>query len=267
VFICAAGDIHGALNRMYSDVLAFEAALGIRFAAILHVGDFGIWPDADRVDRATRKHDGAGDFPQWYAQRRAAPRPTVFIPGNHEDFAFLTPYTQPTQILPNLTYVPNGSSTAISVDGELLRVGGVGGFYGLSDYNRPAAKLHDRERRHYCREHIDQLIRRSRHGHLDVLMTHDAPTGVRLPRHHGGEMISEAAGLADLIEATQPRVCLFGHHHTRVDAEINGVRCIGLNKSPHAGSLVALDMAADGGQAWQVLGDWPVKPDVHYSKG
>jgi hypothetical protein len=28
VIICAAGDIHGALDRMYEDVLAFEAALG-----------------------------------------------------------------------------------------------------------------------------------------------------------------------------------------------------------------------------------------------
>jgi hypothetical protein len=27
VLICAAGDIHGALERLYADVLAFEAAL------------------------------------------------------------------------------------------------------------------------------------------------------------------------------------------------------------------------------------------------
>src|SRR5689334_1955822 len=28
MFICAAGDIHGAIDRMYDDVLAFEASLG-----------------------------------------------------------------------------------------------------------------------------------------------------------------------------------------------------------------------------------------------
>ena len=31
VLICAAGDIHGALERLYDDVLAFEAALSARF--------------------------------------------------------------------------------------------------------------------------------------------------------------------------------------------------------------------------------------------
>jgi len=28
MFICAAGDIHGAMDRLYDDVLAFEASLG-----------------------------------------------------------------------------------------------------------------------------------------------------------------------------------------------------------------------------------------------
>ena len=31
VLICAAGDIHGAIERLYDDVLAFEAALSARF--------------------------------------------------------------------------------------------------------------------------------------------------------------------------------------------------------------------------------------------
>jgi hypothetical protein len=72
--ICAAGDIHGAMDRMYQDVLAFEAKLGVRFEWLLHVGDFGVWPDPNRIDKATKKHDGAGDFPTWFAERRAAPR-------------------------------------------------------------------------------------------------------------------------------------------------------------------------------------------------
>lgn len=63
MFICAAGDVHGAMNRLYEDVLAFEGILGVRFDYVLQVGDFGIWPDASRIDRAARKHDGAGDFP------------------------------------------------------------------------------------------------------------------------------------------------------------------------------------------------------------
>ena len=107
MLLCAAGDMHGAIDRMYDDVLSFEAALGVRFAWILHVGDFGVWPDPSRIDRAARAHDGAGDFPTWLADRRAAPRNTVFIKGNHEDFAWLD--TQPTaEVLPGLIYLRNG---------------------------------------------------------------------------------------------------------------------------------------------------------------
>jgi hypothetical protein len=50
MLICAAGDIHGSMDRLYQDVFAFEASLGVRFDYVLHVGDFGIWPDPSRID-------------------------------------------------------------------------------------------------------------------------------------------------------------------------------------------------------------------------
>lgn len=54
MLICAAGDIHGAMDRLYQDVFAFEASLGVCFDYVLRVGDFGIWPDPNRIDKATR---------------------------------------------------------------------------------------------------------------------------------------------------------------------------------------------------------------------
>jgi len=39
-------------------------------------------------------------------------------------------------------------------------------------------------------------------------------------------------------------VCFFGHHHTRLDAEIAGVGCVGLNKVAMQGNLVAVDIPA-----------------------
>ena len=69
MILCAASDIHGALDRLYEDVLAF------------------------------RKHDGAGDFPAWIGERRAAPRKTVFIKGNHEDFVWLDAQHGPEVLL------------------------------------------------------------------------------------------------------------------------------------------------------------------------
>jgi hypothetical protein len=56
---------------------------------VLHVGDFGVWPDPERIDRATRYHDGAGEFSEWLRAMMRIPRQTIFIKGNHEDFARL----------------------------------------------------------------------------------------------------------------------------------------------------------------------------------
>ena len=37
MLICAAGDIHGAMDRLYGDVAAFEASLGVRFDRVQRV--------------------------------------------------------------------------------------------------------------------------------------------------------------------------------------------------------------------------------------
>ena len=55
------------------------------------------------------------------------------------------------------------------------------------------------------------------------------------------------AGLDVLPAQVRSRVCFFGHHHTRVDAGVSGVRCTGLNKIAMPGNLVAMDM--ERGQA------------------
>lgn len=254
MILCAAGDIHGAIDHLYEDVLAFEAALGVRFEWVLHVGDFGIWPDPERIDRATRHHDGAGDFPAWLAERRSAPRRTLFIKGNHEDFVWLD--TQPDrEVLPNLVYLPNGSTFDL---GGII-VGGVGGCFGPSHYERRSRDLHGYAKRHYTREDVASLV--GVRG-VDVLLTHDAPAGVVFPRHRRGlNWPSEAAGLDDLLRGVRPRVCFFGHHHTRIDSQIEGIPCVGLNKVRMPGNLVAIDLPAPG-VPWTKLGEWPARPGV-----
>jgi hypothetical protein len=255
MILCAAGDIQGRLDEMYAGVLAFEQALGVRFAFLLHVGDFGIWPDPNRIDGATKRHDGAGDFPAWIAERRAAPRETVFIKGNHEDFVWLD--AQPTtEVLPGLHHLKNGQVRELVAGREVLRVGGIGGCYGPSNFERPSKTLQGYAKRHYTRDEIAALSTR---GDLDIVLTHDAPRGVRFERHRRGEgFLSEAAGLDELLVKTRPRVCFFGHHHTRLDAEVAGVPCIGLNKGHYPGCLVAIEMTARG-RKWRVLGEWPRK--------
>lgn len=253
MLICAAGDIHGAMDRLYHDVLAFEAALGVRFDYVLHVGDFGIWPDPNRIDKATRHHDGVGDFPVWLGENREAPRSTLFIKGNHEDFVWLDAH-EDREVLPGLTYLRNGCTVDIQDRGVgAIRVGGVGGCYGPSDYRRRSDRLQGSAKRHYTTDEIEQLAGAAG---VDVVLTHDAPAGVRFERHRrGAGYVSEAVGLDTLLARLRPRVCFFGHHHTRVDAEVSGVRCIGLNKVAMPGNLVAVDMKP-GVRDWSLLGEY-----------
>lgn len=255
--ICAAGDTHGAIDRLFQEVLAFEKSLGVRFAWLLHVGDFGVWPDPSRVDGATRRHDVAGDFPAWWDERRVAPRRTLFIKGNHEDFLWLDAQPGP-EVLSNLFYLRNGAAFTITDAGESLSVGGLGGCFGPSDYGRRSTDLQGYCKRHYTRDEIDTLIAR---GRVDVLLVHDAPTGVVFERHRrGAGWSSESEGLDDLIFGVRPRVCIFGHHHIRLDADLAGVPCLGINKSPHPGSLVAIEIRnhLDG---IQIIGEWPPKAE------
>jgi len=69
-------------------------------------------------------------------------------------------------------------------------------------------------------------------------------------------MLDSARLFYDLVRGVRPRVCFFGHHHTRLDSQIDGVPCIGLNKVRMPGNLVALDMPARGGE-YEILGEWP----------
>jgi hypothetical protein len=58
-----------------------------------------------------------------------------------------------------------------------------------------------------------------------------------------------------LLARARPRVCFFGHYHTRVDAEISGVRCIGLNKIAMPGNLIAINIER-GKTDWSLLGEF-----------
>jgi hypothetical protein len=256
MILCAGGDIHGALVRFYDDVLTFEASLGVPFEAVLHVGDFGVWPDPERVDRATRDHEGAGDFPVWFAEGRSVPRPTVFIKGNHEDFAWLEE-RKGQETLPGLTFLANGDVIDIGEGRNAIRVGGIGGCYGPSDYDRKSRHLQGYARRHYT---CDEVERISTRDGIDVLLLHDAPAGVQFvqKRRDGRERcyVSEAVGLSDVVARTRPRICFFGHHHTRVDADIAGAHCIGLNIVGRPGNLVAVELETRG-RGFQILGEWP----------
>lgn len=180
------------------------------------------------------------------------PRPTLFIKGNHEDFVWLDGQDDP-EVLPGLFYLGNGHTFELAP--SELRVGGLGDCYGPSDFERQSKHLQGYAHRHYTRDEIDTLA--GAQGRIDVLLVHDAPAGVQFAtRRRGRGYVSEAAGLDTLLDRVRPRVCFFCHHHTRLDAEVAGVRCLGLNKVRMPGNLVAVDLD-DHGPGRNVIGESP----------
>lgn len=238
MLICAAGDIHGKIDRLYTEVETFEHRLGRSFDLVAQVGDFGIWPDPARVDRATREHDGAGDFPLWYGVRQRAPRRTIFVKGNHEDFGFLD-IQRGDEILPDLHYLRSGS--AMVLDG--LCVAGVGGCYSERDSDEPVSRNRQASSSHYTLAETRRLLAP---GKIDVLLTHDAPGGVEL----GGYVVRGDA-LRVLVERKRPGVVFFGHHHVRARSQIVGVPVLGLAFVGQPGWLVAWDLEQG------LVAEWP----------
>jgi hypothetical protein len=253
MLFCVAGDVHGELDRLYREVEAFERSIGTPFQGILQVGDLGIWPDAEKVDKATRKHGNAGDFPRWWAEKKEAPVSTLFIKGNHEDHEFLTRQACIDRtILPGLTYLPNG--VVIDLEGEegLLRVAGLGGCHS----NRDAKQLWPGQHspRHYSGAEVRDLLDYAE-DHVDVLLMHDAPHVVSVGMRDGGGS-SLASSLTLLVQKLRPRIAFFGHHHQQTGTVIDGIPCVGLNIIGQKGHMVAWESsipnARDG-----LLAGWP----------
>ncbi len=261
MLIAVAGDTHGDIDLLYECVDALEREAGRAVDLVLQVGDFGVWPDPERLDEATRKHGDRGIYRQ-FLQRGAVPRPTIFIAGNHEDFDHLTE-RRADELIENLWFLPWGGVTEFTRGGERLRVGGLGGCYGPRDYRRE--RLTGSSRRHYLAREIESLTTHARNG-LDVLLLHEPPAG-RVTELHAPPGFKPRTwalageGLADLVATVRPRVCFTGHIHARTERRIEGVRTVGLQKVARRGSVIVQELPADGGDA-RDLAEWGGAPDA-----
>ncbi len=246
MLVCAIGDAHGEFDAMYAAVQSLEAEVGREVACILHVGDFGVWPDPEHLDEATRKHGDKGEFRRILAAGRV-PRKTVFIAGNHEDFDYLTALRS-REIVEGLEFLPWGEVYTLEHGGERLRVGGLGGCYGPGDYRK--ARVTGWARRHYLAADLARLAANA-DGGIDVLLTHEPPAGEFTECHapSGFKRRSWKAmgeGQAELVASLRPRICLSGHLHARVERTVAGVRAVGLHKVPRRGCAVLMDIPEAG---------------------
>ncbi len=145
------------------------------------------------------------------------PVETWFVAGNNEDLDVVDAL-RAGEAVSGVRNAHLLASTATEVAG--LRVAGLSGNYAPTQYDRPREDLAGDRRRHFVREDVERLAAL---GDVDVLLTHEAPTGLLYYGYDPG-----CEHVTDLLDATDPDLCLVGHHHRHREAEIRGCRVVSL---------------------------------------
>lgn len=138
------GDIHG----FFASGILYKAAMGDD--TVIQVGDLGFWPYLRE---------------EW--ERYTPPKPIYFIEGNHDYAPPLVALTEPTEVWPNLIYLPRG--TVKEIDGK--RVAFCGGATSV-----------DYKWRHKGKDWFDEEVIRVEDVErfrgvkkIDILVTHSPP--------------------------------------------------------------------------------------------
>lgn len=212
------GDTHGDAGWLKSVVLPTARKMGI--GTVIQVGDFGYWPESRKFLNVVRNARAKFGVDVW------------FIDGNHEHFTTLNRNVSaaqvatgvpegnrdPVELSPGFIYLPRGSR--ISVAGRSVAC--VGGAVSVDRADRivgtswfPEERINDSD-----------ILAVSVGGHADILITHDAPAGWRIPgaASEGALPISWYAELPscdehrgrvrEVLELVTPSTLIHGHYHT-----------------------------------------------------
>jgi len=146
------------------------------------------------------------------------PIPTYFIAGNNEDFDVIEALRNGRLESEDVKNAHLLASTAVELQG--LRVGGLSGNYAPTRYDYAREDLAEDRRRHFVREDVEAAKKLD----VDVLLTHEAPHGTPVEEDYdvGCRYVDE------LIEATNPDLCLVGHHHEHTESTFVGSRVVTL---------------------------------------
>lgn len=242
--VLVAGDWHG-------DKAIVDRALGAAADAgtnlVLHLGDFGFcWP-GDNGQYEYRVHQ----------RLEALDMTMVVIDGNHDNHNYLHELhiheegplrrTRPRFIgeSDRLLYSPRGAR--FTVDDTLF--GALGGAFSI-DVNLRTPHLD------WWPDEAPSIAdgyRMVDDGHVDVLLTHDAPTTGRpppaFPIPENLERRSRVTSdlLEEVVDAICPDLVLHGHHHVRHSTRTRtGIRVEGLADSTGYGNYVLLDLPTLG---------------------
>jgi hypothetical protein len=255
VIIAALGDVHGKWREAMALIDAACAAAGIasrELAAVFQVGDAE--PQRDEAEAAQvpgpAKYRKLGDFAGVVSGEITVPAPLHFIAGNHEPFAALDADGGLAEGRggwgPNVTYL--GRAGLAEIAG--LRVGFLSGIYGEGTFRRALeGTLRSRASKraaHYLPSEFE-TVRSAMASGVDVLLTHDWPTGVGDVDHFGPTGDERVRAL---IEDSQPLLSLHGHMHRPASAVVGStqVEClaiVGYRSGDPAGAVRLWDIAPE----------------------
>ncbi len=218
MMIIGLGDVHGHWREAYALVVAACAKASVSMEdldAILQVGDAEPQRNQTEADQVVgpAKYRKLGDFHEVVSGDLVFPVPVFFIAGNHEPFAALDAdggrATGGGDWGPNVVYL--GRAGKFDVAG--VKVAFLSGIYGESTFHRAEeGSLQARAGRHATHYLPAELaaVRTTMAAGVDVLVTHDWPTGVT----EAGcfEPVGDERVRA-LIDDYGPMLSLHGHMH------------------------------------------------------
>ena len=199
------GDLHG--NHRYAQK-AIHYAANNGADVVIQVGDFGIWSPhnsfVNSVNEAATRHN----------------LQVFFVDGNHEDHPWLN--AQPIRedgfrvLHDNVAHIPRG--TIWTWDGVTFM--GLGGAHSVDrQWRTPGVSWFPEETLTY-----GQAFEAGTTPHnIDIMVTHDCPTGVEIPGIEGNPhgFPAEEIALAEkhrellgyVVERLQPKILVHGHYH------------------------------------------------------
>lgn len=185
--IMVVSDTHCYYDIVNRQIEYAENILGHSISSVIHLGDFGIYK--------TQLHE------YFRKQRKRFLRPLYCIDGNHEDFSSLDSLVHKYRDC--FTYLPR--ATVHAIDGyRFLALGGAA--YMDAMITERGAVITDQQ--------INECLSVPREN-VDIIITHDCPTGLRVPNTPGMEHFGDTGfpRSAEIASYFRPKLWLFGHHH------------------------------------------------------